>query len=69
LAWSVVDLGPGVPPEARADVFRPFFTTKQKGTGLGLALVKKAAEAHGGAITLDDTPGGGATFVLTLAPP
>jgi two-component system OmpR family sensor kinase len=69
LALSVVDHGPGVPPEVRADIFRPFFTTKQKGTGLGLALVKKAADAHGGSIALVETPGGGATFVLTLAPP
>lgn len=62
----VVDDGPGVPEAAREDVFRPFFTTKQKGTGLGLALVKKAIDAHGGGLAIEDTPGGGATFVVRL---
>lgn len=62
----VVDDGPGIPADARENVFRPFFTTKQKGTGLGLALVKKAIDAHGGTLAIEDTPGGGATFVVTL---
>lgn len=62
----VVDDGPGIPAEARENVFRPFFTTKQKGTGLGLALVKKAVDAHGGTLGIEDSPGGGATFVVIL---
>lgn len=63
---EIEDNGPGVPESKRQDVFRPFFTTKQKGTGLGLALVKKAAEAHHGQVELADTPGGGATFRLRI---
>jgi len=63
----IVDDGPGIAKESREDVFRPFFTTKQKGTGLGLALVKKTVDAHGGTIAIEETPGGGATFVLSFA--
>jgi signal transduction histidine kinase len=66
LVVSVEDNGPGVPEGQRAEVWKPFFTTKQKGTGLGLALVKKAVDAHGGTISIDDAPGGGARFVLRL---
>ncbi|MFO0725742.1 MAG: HAMP domain-containing sensor histidine kinase [Myxococcota bacterium] len=65
----VADNGPGVPPEARENVFRPFFTTKQKGTGLGLALVKKAVDGHKGSIAIEETPGGGASFRLKLPAP
>jgi signal transduction histidine kinase len=63
---QVADDGPGIPPEKRDEVFRPFFTTKQKGTGLGLALVKKAVDAHGGSVRIEDHPGGGALVTLTL---
>lgn len=62
----VADDGDGIPPEHRADVFRPFFTTRASGTGLGLAVVRKIVEAHGGSVVLADTPGGGATFVVRL---
>jgi signal transduction histidine kinase len=63
---EVRDRGPGLPPEARASLFRPFFTTKEKGTGLGLALAKKVADAHGGSLTLGDAPGGGTVARLGL---
>jgi signal transduction histidine kinase len=56
---EVRDRGPGLSPEARANLFRPFFTTREKGTGLGLALAKKVAEAHGGTVALLDREGGG----------
>jgi signal transduction histidine kinase len=62
----VQDHGPGIAPEKRIEIFTPFYTTKQKGTGLGLALVKKTVEAHGGAISVEETPGGGARFVIVL---
>ncbi len=63
---TVADDGEGIPPSLREDVFRPFFTTRASGTGLGLAVVRKIVEAHGGTIALRETPGGGATFVLRL---
>lgn len=63
---SVADSGPGVPPELRSRVFEPFFTTRAKGTGLGLAVVKQIVTAHAGSVSIDDRPGGGARFVLRL---
>jgi signal transduction histidine kinase len=66
VAIEVADRGPGLTPEARDRLFRPFFTTKQRGTGLGLALAKKVADAHGGALALDDREGGGTVARLVL---
>jgi len=64
----LADNGPGVPAELRERVFEPFFTTKppEKGTGVGLALCRALARAHGGSLNLEDTPGGGASFILRL---
>lgn len=66
LRVEVVDDGDGVPEAARARLFTPFFTTRARGTGLGLVVVRRVAEAHGGRVRFEPTPGGGATFVLSL---
>jgi len=63
---EALDRGPGVAPEAREKLFRPFFTTKARGTGLGLALAKKVADAHGGTVELLDREGGGTVARLTV---
>src|SRR5690606_18078343 len=65
---AVHDTGPGVPEGIREQIFDPFFTRRSGGTGLGLALVQRAVEAHGGAIFVDNAPSGepGAIFSLYL---
>jgi len=62
----VADNGPGVDPGLREKVFQPFFTTKEHGTGLGLALVQKIVVTHNGRLTLGSSDLGGAAFQLTL---
>ena len=66
LQIEVEDSGPGVVPEIRDRIFEPFFSTKTSGSGLGLALVKRIAEDHGGGVSLEDAPGGGTRAVLWL---
>jgi signal transduction histidine kinase len=67
---EVADRGAGLSKEARERLFRPFFTTKEHGTGLGLALAKKVADAHGGTLALDPRDGGGTVARLAIpAPP
>jgi two-component system OmpR family sensor kinase len=67
---AVVDHGPGVPPAARETIFQRFTqidqsdTRSRGGTGLGLSIVKSLAEAMHGSVRVEDTEGGGATFVL-----
>lgn len=63
---TIRDEGAGVPQAIRADIFNPFFTTKVKGTGLGLAKVQGVAVAHGGAARCEGEEGQGAVFVLAL---
>lgn len=60
------DEGPGVPPEVRDRIFQLFMTTKSAGTGVGLAVVRKIMERHGGRVTLDASVGRGARFVLEM---
>ncbi|MBA3675892.1 MAG: sensor histidine kinase [Sphingosinicella sp.] len=63
---EVADNGPGVPDSLRQDVFLPFFTTKQKGTGVGLSLARQVILAHRGSIDLAASPSGGALFRIIL---
>jgi len=60
---EIHDTGPGVPTEIRHRVFEALFTTKAKGTGLGLALCSRIAEAHGGSVTLEPSAAGAAFLV------
>ncbi len=69
LAVLIADHGPGIPAELRQRVFEPYFTTKDDGTGLGLALVRVTLEAHRGTISVSETAGGGATFAIVFPPP
>ncbi len=63
---AFTDNGPGIPPDLREKVFTPFFTTKSRGTGLGLATARRLIEAHEGNITIDCPPQGGTTVTIRL---
>ena len=63
---EIRDHGPGVPPELAPRIFDPYVTAKTGGTGLGLALARQTVEMHQGTITVEPTPGGGATFVVRM---
>jgi signal transduction histidine kinase len=58
------DDGPGIPPDRHERIFEAYFTTKEKGTGLGLATVKHNVELYGGSVRLESELGKGACFVL-----
>ncbi len=66
LRIEISDDGDGVAVEARPRLFTPFFTTRATGTGLGLALVRRIAAAHGGSVDYEPRSGGGASFVLRI---
>ena len=63
---TVRDNGPGFPAEILAHAFEPYFTTKSRGTGLGLAMVKKIVDEHGGDVRLTNCDGGGAEIRIRL---
>ena len=63
---TVADEGKGIPPEHIHNIFRPFFTTKGHGTGLGLSLARRTIEAHGGKIEVTSEVGKGTCFVISL---
>ena len=62
----IADTGVGIPAEQLGRIFDPYFTTKAKGTGLGLALVRQTIHDHGGAIGVTSEPGRGSSFTVTL---
>jgi two-component system sensor histidine kinase PilS (NtrC family) len=66
---EVVDRGPGIPPRLAAQVFDPFFTTSEHGTGLGLYIARQLCEANQGALELVPVAGGGSCFRITLLAP
>jgi len=63
---SVADTGEGIAPEVAAHIFQPYFTTKEKGTGIGLAICQSIIAEHSGVIQVDSTPGKGTTFTILL---
>ena len=63
---AVADMGPGIPPDVRERMFTPFFTTKSRGTGLGLSTAKRLIEAHHGGIYVECPPGGGTIVTIEL---
>jgi signal transduction histidine kinase len=62
----IIDSGPGVPPELRDKIFRLYFTTKQGGSGIGLAMTFRIVQLHDGTIDFSSEPGKGTTFVIRL---
>jgi signal transduction histidine kinase len=63
---DVIDRGSGIAPKDRESIFNPFFTTKSSGVGLGLAIVSKIVDEHGGEITVESEPGAGSVFRVFL---
>ena len=70
IAIELADDGPGLPPKARDNLFRPFAgSARPGGTGLGLAIAREVMRAHGGDIALGESGASGTSFVLTLPAP
>lgn len=66
VAFRIADTGPGIAPELRASLFKPFVTSKAKGMGMGLSVCRRIVEAHGGSIEVESEPGTGAAFTVRL---
>ena len=62
----MIDRGVGIDPAQRDSIFNPFFTTKPQGVGLGLAIVSKIVDEHGGKIAVESEPGKGSIFCVLL---
>jgi signal transduction histidine kinase/ABC-type uncharacterized transport system substrate-binding protein len=63
---SIADRGPGIPPQSLKQVFDPLFTTKSEGMGMGLSIARTIVEVHGGRLSADNQPAGGALFRVRL---
>jgi signal transduction histidine kinase len=63
---AVRDHGTGIPSHLRETIFNPFFTTKPKGTGLGLPITHRIVTEHGGTLEFGPAPGGGTTFLMVF---
>ena len=68
LVFDVSDDGPGIAPELSEHILQPFFTTRSKGNGLGLAVVQDVVDAHGGLLEVSSEPGAGSRFSMSIAP-
>lgn len=66
--FRIADKGKGILPEALDRIFLPFYTTKESGSGIGLALCKQIVVRHNGRLTVESTPGRGTTFTLCIPP-
>ena len=66
---TIIDTGPGIPSEQMDDVFNPFFTSKEKGTGLGLAVTNKIIEDLGGDVRVESERALGTAFTISLPSP
>ncbi|MBN2712296.1 MAG: PAS domain S-box protein [Planctomycetes bacterium] len=66
LVVKFIDNGPGIPEDAKKNIFNPFFTLRKDGTGLGLAIVHKIIQDHGGTVTVEDNTTSGAVFIFRL---
>ena len=66
IVFGIRDSGPGIPADKLAQIFEPYFTTKDEGSGLGLWIAQQIAVAHGGKLTARNAAGGGAHFTLAL---
>jgi signal transduction histidine kinase len=64
--FEVRDEGPGIPPEILSKIFDPYFTTKSRGSGLGLTIAFSAVKKHGGCISVSSLPGKGTSFSVYL---
>lgn len=68
LLISIIDTGGGLDPALADDVFEPFITSKNGGSGLGLSITRKIIESHHGTLTCESRPGDGCTFTIALPP-
>ena len=66
---TVKDTGVGIPEDVKPKLFTPMMTTKSKGQGFGLAVVKRMTEGLGGTVTFESKEGKGTTFIVRLPPP